>query len=280
MFIKKITKFVLSGMLLGAIAVAPACKKGGGGGGDLTPPAAPEYESAFDEMKDIPTQIDVQVKWITQPIDDAHKLGDEFNALKESLQISAEDLGAMATASFKDGTIEVSADLSIADEKKAEVEAFLGKVKASGEAVMGIPKRAQKVTGWLTKMPMKVPGLAKKALDEQKAKLEAAVGDVKVEIQANIELIPNLQTEIVEKSKATIGDVKNIPADSKAQVEELVLAFSGKGEFKAAAGGDEEEAGGDEDDLGGEDEAGEEAGGEEAGGEEAAAEGGEEAAAE
>lgn len=238
MIITKLTKLLLCVLLLGSVAVVPACKKGGGGGGDLQMPEPPAYETAFDELKDIPTQIDANIKWITQPLDDAHALGGEFNSLKDELGISAEDLGAMASVTFQDGTIEVSAELNIATEQRASVEAFLGKVKQVGLDVKSIPSRAKKVTGYLTKVPMKVPGLAGKATKELKAQLEAATAELKVEIEANIKLVPELQTEIVDKSKATLTDVKSIPTDSKTKVQELVLAFSGKGEFKAVAGGD------------------------------------------
>ena len=281
MIIKKISQLLLGGALLGALAVTPAgCKGGGGGGGggSLEMPAKPEYANAFDELKDVPAQIDAQIKWITEPIDEAHALGPEFKALQEKAGLSAEQFTGLVTASFSDGKVEISADVSVAEDVKAELTAFLEKVKVAGDNVKSMPKRVGKVNGALTKRIMTTPGLAKKALDHLKGELAAAAGDAKVELEANIKLVPELQTQIVDKSKATIGDLKNMPADLKAKTEELVLAFSGKGDFKAVSAGAEQGEGEGEGDLDADLEAGGDAEGDAEQGD--AEEGGEEEAAE
>jgi len=239
-------------MLLGSVAIVPAGCGGGGGGGSMTPPAAPEYENPYDELKDMPAQIDAQIKWVTEPIAEAHAAGAEFKALAAELELSADQITAMGTASFKDGKAEVSADLSIDVEAKAKLEASLAQIVEISASLKTIPKRATKVVMKLGKYPLKVPGMAKKATAHLKAELDAASGEMKAEISGQITGIADLQAEIIGKAKASVGDVKALPAASADEIKQLGLAFAGKAEFKANASAEveaeaEAEADGDPD---------------------------------
>lgn len=206
----------------------------------MTPPAAPEYENPYDELKDMPAQIDAQVQWITEPIAEAHAAGAEFKALAAELELSAADISAMGTASFKDGKAEVSAELNIDIEAKAKLEASLAKIAEISASLKTIPKRATKVVMRLGKYPLKVPGMAKKATAHLKAELKVATGEMKAEITVNISGIADLQSEIIGKAKGSITDVKALPAASSEQIKELGLAFAGKAEFKAGASAEAE----------------------------------------
>ncbi len=245
---KRFSKLLLSCMLLGSVAIVPTGCGGGGGGGSLTPPAAPEYENPYDELKDMPAQIDAQIKWVTEPVDEAHAVGNEFKNLAAELDLSADQITALGTASFKDGKFEVSADLNIEGEAKAKLEAQLEKISKVAADLKTIPKRATKVTMGLGKYPLKVPGMAKKATAHLKAELEAAAGEAKAEIEGKLSGVVDLQAEIIAKAKGSIDTVKGLPASSAEDIKQLGLAFAGQAEFKASASaevGAEAEAEGD-----------------------------------
>ncbi len=231
-----LTRTILSSLLLGAVIVAaPGCKKGASDSAELTPPPAPTYENPFDELNDIPKQMTAQLDWVTQPLRDASALGDDFTALQAKYSIDVKALGGMASAAFKDGKIEISADVAVTAEAKADIEALLGKIKAAGVAIGTIPKRASKATGAIGKMSIRVVGLAPKATAHLKKQLADASAEMSAELKGSIELnltsIPEMPNKIKATGKDAIAKVKAIPAEAKTTFTEMIAAFSGEGAF-------------------------------------------------
>ncbi|MBA3549958.1 MAG: hypothetical protein H0T76_26060 [Nannocystis sp.] len=231
-----LNRTILSSLLLGAVIIAaPGCKKGSSDTAELTPPPAPTYENPFDELNDIPKQMTAQLDWVTQPLRDASALGDDFTAIQAKYSIDVKALGGMATAAFKDGKIEISADVAVTAEAKADIEALLGKIKAAGVAIGTIPKRATKASGAIGKMSIKVVGLAPKATAYLKKQLADASAEMSAELKGSIELnltsIPEMPNKIKATGKDAIAKVKAIPNEAKTTFTELVAAFSGEGAF-------------------------------------------------
>jgi hypothetical protein len=227
-----VTRIILSSLLLGSFVVAaPGCKKSGSASTALTPPAAPEYENPFAELNDLPNQINAQVDWVSQPLRDASALGDEFTAIQAKYSIDAKTLGGMAKVAFTDGKVEISADVSIAADAKADVEALLNKIKASGEAVLTIPKRASKAAGSISKLTLRVPGLGAKATSYLKKEISGAAAEAKASLEANLTAIPEITVKVKASIPESVNKVKAIPAEAKTTVSELTAAFSGEGAF-------------------------------------------------
>ncbi len=232
-----VSRTLLSSLVLGALIIgAPACKKGSSDSAALTPPVAPEYENPFEELNDLPKQITAQVDWVSQPLRDAAAIGDEFAALQAKYNIDVKALGGMATAAFKEGKLEISADVSIAADAKADVEALLAKIKASGEAIGTIPKRASKATGAIGKMmSMKVTVLVPKATSYLKKQISEASADMTAEAKGSLEIslttIPEMPNKVKAAGTEAIDKVKGIPAEATKTMAEMVAAFSGEGAF-------------------------------------------------
>jgi hypothetical protein len=223
---------LLSSLLVCSFVVAaPGCKKGSSDSAALTPPAAPEYENPFAELNDLPNQINAQVDWVSQPLRDASALGDEFTAIQTKYNIDAKTLGSMASVAFTDGKIEISANVEIAAEAKADVEALLGKIKAAGEAVLTIPKRATKASGAISKMTLKVPAMGAKATSYLKKEIANATAEAKASLEANLTAIPELTVKVKAVIPESVNKVKAIPTDAKATIMELKAAFAGDGAF-------------------------------------------------
>lgn len=234
-------RIVLSSLLIGSFVIAaPGCKKGSGDSAALTPPAAPEYADPFAEFKDLPNQITAQMDWVTQPLRDASALGDEFTAIQAKYSLDVKALGGLCKVAFTDGKIEISADVSIAAEAKGDVEALLGKIKAAGEAVLTIPKRATKASGAIGKLTLKVPALGAKATSFLKKEIANATAEAKGSLEASLTSIPELTVSIKASIPESVNKVKAIPAEAKTTITELTAAFAGEGSFPkapAAAGG-------------------------------------------
>jgi hypothetical protein len=228
-----VTRIILSSLLLGSfVAADTGCKKSGKADSSaLTPPAAPEYENPFAELNDLPNQITAQVDWVSQPLRDASALGDEFTALQAKYSIDAKTLGGLAKVAFTDGKIEISADVSIAADAKADVEALLGKIKASGEAILTIPKRATKSAGAISKLTLKLPGLGAKATSYLKKELSGAAAEAKVSLEANLTAIPDIVGKVKASIPESVNKVKAIPGEAKTTITELTAAFAGEGSF-------------------------------------------------
>jgi len=226
-------RILLSSLLIGSFVVAaPGCKKGGSGdSAALTPPAAPEYSDPFAELNDLPNQINAQVDWVSQPLRDASALGDEFTAIQAKYSIDAKTLGGLAKVAFTDGKLEISADVSIAAEAKADVEALLGKIKAAGEAVLTIPKRVPKAAGAISKITLRLPGLGAKATSYLKKQIAEASAEAKASLEANLTAIPEITVKVKGAIPESVNKVKAIPDEAKGTIMELKAAFSGEGAF-------------------------------------------------
>ncbi len=230
-------RILLSSLLIGSFVIAaPGCKKGSGDSAALTPPAAPEYADPFAEFKDLPNQITAQMDWVTQPLRDASALGDEFTALQAKYNLDVKALGGLCKVAFTDGKIEISADVSIAADAKGDVEALLGKIKAAGEAIGTIPKRASKASGAIGKMmSIKVTTLVPKATSHLKKQLADASAELSAEakgsIEVNLTTIPQMPEKVKAAGKEAIDKVKGIPAEAQKTMSEMIAAFSGEGAF-------------------------------------------------
>lgn len=227
--------------VLAAVVAAPACKKSAGGGAEVVAPTPPTYDNPFAELKDVPNQVTAQIDWVKQPLNDASNLGAEFEALKTKFNFDVEQFGGMVSAAFTEGKLEVTVDLSAAGdaagEAKAEVEAFLGKVKAAGEAVLTIPKRAKMAAGVIAKLPLKVPAMGAKATTWIKGEISNATAEVKGSLEANLAEIPTLVANVKSMVPDAVNKVKAVPQESQQIIVDLKAAFSGKGSFPQVPGG-------------------------------------------
>lgn len=237
---QRFSKFILSVFVVASVVTTPACKKSAGGSAEIVAPAAVTYDNPFAELQDVPNQVNAQVEWVKEPLNDASKLGAEFEALKTKFNFDVKEFGGMVSAAFTDGKVEVSIDLSAAGdaagEAKAEVEAFLGKVKAAGEGVLTIPKRAKMAVGAISKIPLKVPGMAAKSTSWLKAEISNATAELKGELEAKLAAVPTLSADVKGMVPDALTKVKAIPQESQTIIVDLKAAFAGNGSFPDLGG--------------------------------------------
>ena len=218
-------------------ASATACgksKKGdaevpGGDGGasaEVAGPAAPTYGTAVEEAKDLPNQLTAQVDWVAQPITDAGTLAADLQSLKSSIGLDASQFSAMANAAFKDGKVEISADIEMSAEQRAELEATLQKLANIGPALESVPARAKQATGDVLKLALKAPTVARKAAKEIKGEMQSADGEAKVKLQADLQVIKTMPGKIKGEIGAAKTKIMGLPKEAADATAKLTASFA------------------------------------------------------
>jgi MYXO-CTERM domain-containing protein len=215
-------------VMLGSLLAFSGCDLAAGGSSNAPePPPKPEYERSFDEFADVPHQITAQVEWAAEPIDDLIRLADEIAALRTKLNVDAETFTAMCTVAFKDGKIELGAEAEIG-EAKAEIEATLARIKEVAAELQGLPDRVKVAGKSISKLAMSVPKLAMASGKELTGELSIAVGDTKVQIEADIQTVKNLPNEVKAEVAAAKDVLAGLPAKAEAATKNLFAAIKGE----------------------------------------------------
>jgi len=217
-------------LLLSLALAAPlsACSKKDKG--TTNPDEAAEAEGEVDpleELKAIPTQVQAEVDLVLQPITDVDVVIDQVTSMPQTLGVDAASLRGLAKASLENG--EVSVDLDIAADAKAEVEAVLVKIKGIVTGLKETPERVKTATGNIVALGTKATGLVGKLTAKYQAKLSNPLlkADAKAKIQADLDTVIKLDADI----KATISDAKStvtsLPNKGKEALVKLTAAFAG-----------------------------------------------------
>lgn len=216
--------------LLSVTLAVPSLGCGKKDKGSTNPDEAAEAEGEVDpleELKAIPTQVQAEVDLVLQPITDVDVVIDQVTSMPQTLGVDAASLKGLAKASLENG--EVSVDLDIAADAKAEVEAVLVKIKGIVTGLKETPERVKTATGNIVALGTKATGLVGKLTAKYQAKLSNPLlkADAKAKIQADLDTVLKLDADI----KATINDAKttvtSLPDKGKDALVKLTAAFSG-----------------------------------------------------
>jgi hypothetical protein len=169
------------------------------------------------------------VDQLMQPITDTQWVIDEITSLPARLNLDAGSLLGMAKATMDSGTISISADLNLAAEAQAEVQALLGKIQAIVAGLKATPDRVQALTVQAGAAIAQVPVLATGITTTAQAKLAnpLASAESKAQAQADLSAVVNVQASV----EAQIQDVQNkivgIPAMATEALAKLAASFAG-----------------------------------------------------
>jgi hypothetical protein len=196
--------------------------------GTTNPDEAAEGEvDPLEELKAIPTQVQAEVDVVLQPITDVDVVIDQVTSMPQTLGLDAASLRGLAKASLENG--QVSVDLDIAAEAKAEVEAVLVKITGIVTGLKETPERVKTATGNIVALGTKATGLVTKLTAQYQAKLSNPLlkADAKAKIQADLATVVQLDADI----KGTITDAKatvmSLPDKGKDALVKLTAAFAG-----------------------------------------------------
>jgi hypothetical protein len=195
--------------------------------GTDNPEAAEGEVDPLEELKAIPDQVQAEVDLVLQPITDVDVVIDQVTSMPQTLGVDAASLRGLAQASLQNG--EVSVNLDITAEAKAEVEAVLVKIKGIVTGLKETPERVKTATGNIVALGTKATGLVTKLTAQYQAKLSNPLlkADAKAKIQADLDMVIKLDADI----KATIDGAKttvtSLPDKGKEALVKLTTAFAG-----------------------------------------------------
>jgi hypothetical protein len=196
--------------------------------GTENPDEAAEGEAdPLVELQAIPGQIQAEVDLVLQPITDVDVVIDQVTSMPQTLGLDAASLRGLAKASLEGGEVSVNLDITV--EAKAEVEAVLVKIKGIVTGLKETPERVKTATANIVTIGTKATGLVGKLTAKYQAKLSNPMlkADAKLQIQGELDTVLALDAQI----KGTITDanatVTSLPSKGTEALVKLTAAFSG-----------------------------------------------------
>lgn len=179
------------------------------------------------ELQAIPAQIQAEVDMVLQPITDVDVVIDQVTSMPQTLGLDAASLRGLAKASFENG--EVSVNLDITADAKAEVEAVLVKIKGIATGLKETPERVKTATGNIVTIGTKATGLVTKLTAKYQAKLSNPLlkAEAKAKIQAELDIVVALDADIKTTITEAKSTVTSLPDKGKEALLKLTAAFSG-----------------------------------------------------
>ncbi|HVI04053.1 MAG TPA: hypothetical protein VM869_35420 [Enhygromyxa sp.] len=206
-------------------------------GEETTNPDEAEGGDPLEELKAIPDRIQAEIDGLLKPIDDAEKLMADIETIPSRYSLSAEDFKGMVQANFavteEGAEIQLSADLSIAEDAQAELKATIQQLKDIKVALETTPDRVVVATDNIVKIGADAVALAAEVIPSLTAKAKVAMGEKKAEIEAQIAEVTALKDQIPQLVEDAKSKVTEIPA----KAAEVGANFTASFAAGAAAGG-------------------------------------------
>lgn len=183
-------------------------------GEETTNPDEAEGGDPLEQLKAIPDRIQAEIDVVLQPIDDAEKLMADLETIPERYSLTAADFKGMVQANFavteEGAEVEISADLSIAEDAQAELKATIQQLKDIKVALETTPDRVLVATENIVKIGGDAVKLAAEVIPSLQAKAKVAMGEKKAEIEAQIQEVMALKDQLpqlVDDAKAQLTDI-------------------------------------------------------------------------
>jgi hypothetical protein len=188
--------------------------------GEKTENPDKEGGDPLEELKAIPDRIQAEIDGLLKPIDDAEKLMAEVETIPERYSLSVKDFKGMVQANFAvseaGAEVQISADLKVAEEAKAELIAIVQQLKDIKVGLETTPERIAVATENIAKIGGDAVKLAAEVIPSLQAKAKVAMGDKKAEIEAQIQEVMALKDQIpqlVEDAKSKLTEIPARAAD-------------------------------------------------------------------
>lgn len=188
--------------------------------------AAESDKDPLEELKGIPVAIQGEIDMVLQPINDVDVVIEQISSMPGRLGVDAKGLTALASASLSNG--EVSVNLDVSAEAKAEIEALLKTVQGIGVGLKAIPERVPVATKNIVGHGAKAVALVAKLTAKYQAKLSSPFtkADEKLKIQGELDIVMKLDADI----KASVNDAKatvmGVPAKGTEALAKITAAFA------------------------------------------------------
>jgi hypothetical protein len=189
--------------------------------------AAESDKDPLAELQSIPDQIQAEVDNVLQPINDIDVVIEQLTTIPEKHGVNAADLTGLAKASLDGG--EVSVDLDIEGDAKAEIEQMLATIKGIGVGIKELPQRSATAAKNIVALGTKGAGLATSLTTKYQAKLSNPMmkADKKAEVQAELDSVMKVQADLKGTVSQAKADVMGLPAKGTEALAKLTAALAG-----------------------------------------------------
>ena len=225
---------VLMLSLLALPLTVGACEKKEKGEKTENPDDGTGDEDPVAALMAIPDRLQAEVDGVLKPIDDAEALMADLESIPGKYELSAEDFKGMVQANFAvteaGAEIQLSADLSLAEDAKAELVATIQQLKDIKVGLETTPERVAMAVENIATIGKDAVALAAEVIPSLTAKAKVAMGDKKAEIEGQITEIMSLKDQI----PALVSDAQAKLTDVPARAAEVGANFTAN--FAASAG--------------------------------------------
>jgi hypothetical protein len=224
---RKIQVSMLLALSLFPLAIGGCEKKAKGE--TVSPDEAEGEVDPLTELKAIPTRLQAEVDGVMQPLTDAEKLMGELETIPERYSLTAADFKSMVKASFdsETGTIELSADLQIAEDAKTELLATIAQLRGIKVGLETTPDRVELALENVIKIGADAVTLSTKLLASLEAKAKVAMGEKKAEIAAQIQEVTALKDQITTQIDDAKAQITELPARAAEVGANFTASFAG-----------------------------------------------------
>lgn len=220
---------LLSGLVIGTTLALTACGGGAAGGAGADTTAAKIELAPIDELKAIQGDLQADVDGIMQPINDAQTISDDLAALTSKYKLSASDVAAMVTATVKDGTVSVGADLKVADDARVAVDATMKKLKGIVTGLKATPEKAANLLKKAATLIAKVPVLAGQVTAKATVAMSNPFGgaDAKVKAKADLDAVKTITADVQKQISDVQAKLTSIPSLATSALTKLTASLAG-----------------------------------------------------
>lgn len=186
-------------------------------------------EDPLVQLQAIPTRLQAEVDGVLQPITDAETLMGELETIPERYKLSAADFKGLVKASFdsETGTVEINADLHVAEDAKAELLATIAQLRGIKVGLETTPDRVKVATENVIQIGVDGVELSAKLLVSLQAKLKVAIGDKKAEIEAQIQEVTAIQGQLTTQIEDIKTQITELPARAAEVGANFTASFAG-----------------------------------------------------
>jgi hypothetical protein len=221
---RKIQVSMLLALSLALPLSVSGCEKKDKGEETVSPDEAEGEGDPLTELKAIPDKLKAEVDMVLKPVTDAETLMADLETIPERYKLTAADFKGLVKASFdsESGTVEISADLKVAEEAKAELLATIAQIREIKVGLETTPDRVKVALENVVKIGTDGVKLAAELLVSLEGKAKVAMGAKKDEITAQIQEV----TAIKDSLTTSIEDIKTQITEIPAKAAEMSVNFT------------------------------------------------------
>jgi hypothetical protein len=213
---RRINNVLMLALLALPLSVGACEKKDKGEKTENPDDAGSEAGDPLEALLAIPDRLQAEVDGVLKPIDDAEALMADLETIPERYSLSAEDFKGMVQANFavteEGAEIQLSADLSIADDAKAELTATIQQLKDVKVGLETTPERIAIAVENIGKIGEDAIKQAAEVIPKLTAKAKTAMGDKKAEIEGQLAEVMALKDQIPQLVTDAQAKLTDIPA--------------------------------------------------------------------